>query len=269
MLMFFFYILSAITTYDSLPSDIKSKLEAEFSNHKKVEFEIVKSFKNVKSIKYRKSEDISVIGSIAYVPVEVIDQRGKTKRTTLSVRAKIYEDVFVAVNDVKKRDPLQAIDFQLVEKEVSSLRGEIVVSLGEIIGKRADRFIKKGDILTIESLEKMPVIFSGNKINAVSIIGNVQISLVAFAKQEGSIGDVIRIRTKENKIYRAEVIDYKNVLIIEWIVLQALNNIVITNPVLWDEALKESLWDNLQKITSSSKKQTSRYDLERIKKWRR
>jgi len=40
MLMFFFYILSVFTSYESLPSDIKAKLEAEFSNHKKVEFEI-------------------------------------------------------------------------------------------------------------------------------------------------------------------------------------------------------------------------------------
>ncbi len=215
MLMFFFYILSVFTSYESLPSDIKAKLEAEFSNHKKVEFEIVKAPKNFKSIKYRKNEDISVIGSTAYLPIEVIDSRGNKKRTTLSIRAKIYEDVFVAINDVKKRNQLKAIDFQLVEKEISSIRGEIVLSLGEIIGKRADRFIKKGQILTRESLEKMPVIFPGNKINATSIIGNVQISMFAFAKQEGSIGDVIRIRTKENKTYKAEVIDYKNVLIIE------------------------------------------------------
>ena len=61
----------------------------------------------------------------------------------------------------------------------------------------------------------MPVIYSGNKVFAASIVGNVKISFNAFAKQEGSIGDVIRIRTTENEIFKAEIIDYQNVLVIE------------------------------------------------------
>ena len=215
MLMFLFYILSVFTTYESLPTEIKNKLEAEFSSHKKVEFEVVKAPKNYRSIKLKENESINVIGKTAYVPIISVDRKGKQKRTTLSVRVKIYDDVFVAIKDVKKREQLKAIDFQLLEKDISSVRGNIVLSLGEILGKRADRFIRKGDVLTKESLENMPVIFPGDRLSASSIVGNVQISFSAIAKQEGSIGDIIRIKTSKNKIYKAEVINYKNVLIIE------------------------------------------------------
>ncbi len=215
MLMFLFYILSVFTSYESLPTEIKSKLEAEFSSYKKVEFEVVKAPKNYRSIKLKENEKINVIGKIAYVPIISTDRRGKQKRTTLSVRVKIYDDVYVAIKDVKKREQLRAIDFRLMEKDISSVRGNIVLSLGEILGKRADRFIRKGDVLTKESLENMPIIFSGDRISASSIVGNVQISFSATAKQEGGIGDVIRIITRKNKRYKAEVIDYKNVLIIE------------------------------------------------------
>ena len=215
MLMFLFYILSVFTSYESLPTEIQNKLEAEFSSYKKVEFEVVNAPKNYKSIKLKENENINVIGKTAYVPIISTDKRGKEKRTTLSVRVKIYDDVFVAIKNIKKREQLEAIDFQLMEKDISSVHGEVVVSLGEILGKRADRFIRKGDILTTESFENMPVIFPGDRLSASSIVGNVQISFSAIAKQEGGIGDVIRIRTSKNKIYKAEVIDYKNVLIIE------------------------------------------------------
>ena len=130
-------------------------------------------------------------------------------------RVKIFEDVFVAVENVDKWTRLKSSDFQLMEKEVTSIRGNVVESIGEIIGKRADRFIKKGDVLTSEAIEEMPVVFPEDKLDACSIVGNVKVSFFVFAKQEGTIGDVIRVRTNENKIYKAKVIDYKNVLIIE------------------------------------------------------
>ncbi len=215
MLMFLFYILSVFTSYESLPTEIKNKLEAEFSSHKKVEFEVVKAPKNYRSIKLKENENINIIGKTAYVPIISTDKRGKKKRTTLSVRVKIYDDVFVAIKDVKKREELQAADFQLLEKDISSVHGHIVLSLGEVLGKRADRFIRKGDILTTESFENMPVVFPGDRLSANSIVGHVQISFSAIAKQEGGIGDIIRIKTSKNEIFKAEVIDYKNVLIVE------------------------------------------------------
>lgn len=215
MLMFLFYILSVFNSYESLPSEIRAKLEAEFTNHKKVEFSVVKFPKDYESFNLKEDEEINIIGTTAYIPINVVDKFGRSKRTTLSVRVKVFEDVFVAVNNVEKWQQLNATDFQLVEKEVTSLRGEIITSFGEILGQRADRFIKKGDILTKESIEIMPIVFPDDKLEASSTIGNVKVSFTAFAKQEGSVGDIIRIRTNDNVIYKAEIIDFKNVLIVE------------------------------------------------------
>ncbi len=215
MLMFLLYILSVFNSNQPLPREIENKLEEKFSSYKRVEFAVVKSNKTYSSIRLKENEDINIIGKTAYVPIVAIDKRGNEKRTTLSVRVKIYEDVYVAVRDIKRREQLQATDFQLMEKEITSVRGTIVSSFGEILGKRADRFIRKGAVLTVESLEKIPVIFPGDKLSAVTVVGHVQISLSAFAKQEGSIGDIIRIRTSSRKVYKAEIIDSKNVLIIE------------------------------------------------------
>jgi len=216
MLMFLFYILSAITSFESLPNEIKAKLQSEFRSHKRVEFEIVNAPNNVQNVWMNNDDNINVIGSVAYIPVNIIDNNGKNARTNISVRVKIYEDVYVAMKNINKREQLLPNYFQLIEKDITSLRGEMISSLGQIIGSRSSRFIGKGDILTKEYLEKLPVIYSGNKVSASSIVGNVKISFSAFAKQEGSIGDIIRIRTSKNEIFKAEVIDYQNVLVIEW-----------------------------------------------------
>jgi flagella basal body P-ring formation protein FlgA len=215
MLMFLFYILSAITSFESLPVEIKDKLQSEFSSYKRVEFEVVNAPQNFKTIKTKEDDNVNVVGSMAYLPVNIIDKNGKNIRTNLSFRVKIYDDVYVAMKNIEKRDQLLPTDFQLVEKEITSVRGKIINSIGAIIGARASRFIGKGDILINEATENLPAIYAGNKVNAASIIGNVQISFSAIAKQEGSIGDIIRIKTNTNDVYKAEIIDSKNVLVIE------------------------------------------------------
>lgn len=215
MMLMLLYILSIFNSYTSLPNEVKAKLESEFSTYKKVEFSVVKSLDEFKSIKLNNDDDINIIGSTAYIPVNVVYKNGKNKRTTISVRVKVFEDVYVAVNNISRWSRLKPSDFQLVEKDVSSIRGEAVKSVGEIIGKRADRYIKKGDVLITDSIEEMPVVFPGDKIEACSIVGSVKVSFFAFAKQEGRVGDIIRVRNSENKIYKAKIIDDKNVLIIE------------------------------------------------------
>jgi len=61
----------------------------------------------------------------------------------------------------------------------------------------------------------MPIMLSGGKVNAHAISGNVVVSIEAFARQDGAEGDVIRIITKEKKIFKARVIDGLNVQILE------------------------------------------------------
>jgi len=215
MLMLLFYILSSITSFESLPIEIKDKLQSEFSSYKRVEFEVVNAPKNFKTIKTKENDNVNVVGSMAYLPVNIVDNKGKNIRTNLSFRVKIYDDVYVAIKNIEKRDQLLPTDFQLAEKEITSVRGKIINSIGAIIGARASRFIGKGDILINEATENLPAIYAGNKVNAASVVGNVQISFSAIAKQEGSIGDIIRIKTNTNDIYKAEIIDSKNVLVIE------------------------------------------------------
>jgi flagella basal body P-ring formation protein FlgA len=64
-------------------------------------------------------------------------------------------------------------------------------------------------------IELLPAVYSGDKLIARIRYGNVVVSTDAYARNDGTIGEVIKIRTKNNKQFKAEILDSKNVKIIE------------------------------------------------------
>ncbi|MFA4923752.1 MAG: flagella basal body P-ring formation protein FlgA, partial [Ignavibacteriaceae bacterium] len=70
-------------------------------------------------------------------------------------------------------------------------------------------------ILIREVLEEKPVIQSGDLVKASFINGNVIVSMEANARQEGAVGEIIRVVTQNKKQYRVKVVDSLNVNILE------------------------------------------------------
>ena len=215
MLMIFIYILSLFSIEKELSSEIQMKLEEEFNQYVKIEFEIVRAPQNYKSIQLLDDRNINIIGDIAYIPVEVVDNRSIEKQTFISVKFMLFKNVFISKNDLEKKKIIDVGNLELVLKDVSSVKGKLIESIEEISGTRAKRYVRKGEVLTFEMIEPTPVIFPGDKIIASTVVGNVIVTTEAFSRQEGKKGDVIKIRTKDNKQYKAEVLDDSRVLIIE------------------------------------------------------
>ncbi|MHB8339328.1 MAG: flagella basal body P-ring formation protein FlgA, partial [Ignavibacteriaceae bacterium] len=80
---------------------------------------------------------------------------------------------------------------------------------------RSTAFIKAGEILTKEMVEPVPIIKAGDPVTAKYIGSNVLITFNALSRQDGALGDVITIIAKDKKLYKAKIIDAKNVIIIE------------------------------------------------------
>jgi flagella basal body P-ring formation protein FlgA len=75
--------------------------------------------------------------------------------------------------------------------------------------------IPVGTVLIFESFQAAPVVKSGDKVTAQSNVGNVMITVEAFARQDGAEGEIIKIQTKDKKQFKARVLNFENVLIIE------------------------------------------------------
>ena len=198
----------------NIKDEVGKYLKEKLSNYESFEFEIVKAPENYISIEII-NRGLDLRGNIVHLPVKIIEARGKSSMTYLSIKLKLFRIILVAVKSINKGEMLNPSCFDLQKTDVSGLRGTPVTTIEGIELYRAKSMINPGAVLTEEYIEAMPIILSGGKVNAHSISGNVVVSIEAFARQDGAVGDVLRIITKEKKIFKARVIDGLNVQILE------------------------------------------------------
>ena len=65
--------------------------------------------------------------------------------------------------------------------------------------------IRSGEILTKRQFNAISLVKKGQMLNAVLSEGGVKIIAEVKALEDGNLGDMIKIRTKENKILQATV----------------------------------------------------------------
>ncbi len=198
----------------NLKDEVGTYLKEKLSYYKSFEFEIVKAPEKYSSIEIINRE-LDLRGNIIHLPVKVFEAQGKSSMSYLSVKLKLYNDALVSVKLISRNEKLNASFFEFKKVEVTGVRGTPVKTIEGIDSYRSKSTINPGEIVVEEHIEPFPVILSGDRITAHSISGNVVISVEAFARQDGAEGDVIRIITKEKKLFKARVIDGLNVQILE------------------------------------------------------
>lgn len=194
---------------------VQDYLNLKLSNYESFEFELMNTPDSFSDIKIRSNEEFVLSGSVGYIPVSVVRNDNSEFNSILSVKIKTYAKVLVAINSIDSKTELNPADFEFKLLDVSTLRGEPIKDYLMISSLRSKSFIKEGSVLTEERTETIPAIFSGDKVLANIRYGNVVVSTDAYARNDGSIGDVISIRTKSSKQFRAKIVDSKNVNIIE------------------------------------------------------
>ena len=69
----------------------------------------------------------------------------------------------------------------------------------QAIGLRAKRVIPAGTYLTIDLLERVPLVLRGQVVMLTSLSGAVSVVTTAKAMADGHLGDVIRVRSVDDK----------------------------------------------------------------------
>ena len=202
-------------TGGSLKSELDEYLKKNFSGYKEFQYEIVEMPENFKKASILKTNELNVSGNLAYVPVKVVTDDNRVTKTFITIRLKLFQEVLVAAKPIKSRETLTAGDFQLEKVDVTQVRGSAVKTLKGIETLRSKISLRAGDVLVKEAVEAKPIINVGDQVNASVSSGSVYVSTEATARQEGLRGDIIQIITKNKKLFKAKIIDSKNVLIIE------------------------------------------------------
>ena len=121
----------------------------------------------------------------------------------------------MATQNYSRGDLLERAAFELNLKEVSSLSNEPVVSLTGLKELRAKTNIRKGAILTEMMLEMNPDIKMGETVNAYLEKNGIVISMNVTARQDGRVGQTIRIATNYGQLLTGIIEENNKVKIVE------------------------------------------------------
>jgi flagella basal body P-ring formation protein FlgA len=214
MLYSILILLTLLITPDrNLKSSIDEFLKNKLSGYDKYEFTIVKAPEISGKYEIKNGTRFNPRGSFIYIPIKIFEANSSIIQTYVTIKLKVFKTVCIVKNDIEAKNPITADNVELRSIDISVLRGTPVYSFDKLKGLRSKIKIAPGSVLLEEYLEDIPVINRGDRITALAISGNVKISTSAEARQDGSVGDIIVIETKDKKDFKAKIIDSKNVII--------------------------------------------------------
>lgn len=195
---------------------INDYLKAQLSEYQKIEFTIVSPASvDLSLISIDNSREFKHNGSFAYLPIKQKSNNGGYINSFLTLRLKLYKNVLVANRSLRKNEILNKSDFSLKSKEVSSLRFPPISSFDMLDKYRCRLKISEKSILQDGMIEKIPDIEIGDRVEALFISNSVSIGFTATSRSEGCVGNIIKVKSDDQRIFRAKVINNTTVKIIE------------------------------------------------------
>jgi flagella basal body P-ring formation protein FlgA len=216
--MFSFILLISsifIHTGDSLNTDLDKYLKKNLNQYESFDFKVLQIPVDYQNIKIIENIDFDLCGNLVYVPVEVLTKSGRAIKSIVTVRVKLYKNILVTARQIEKNQNFDTSDVELKKIDITQIKGSPLTSIKEIGTYRSRISLLQGEPVIEENIEPKPIILTGDKIEAKLTSGEVVISFDAFSRQDGIPGSIITIISKDNKQYKAKVIDSLNVNIIE------------------------------------------------------
>ena len=187
-------------------------LQKEFPEYEKVEIQLQNNFSSDEKITFDYTRKINLGRGAAFIPV-ITTKGNKISSSVVSVKVQLFKKLLVANKNFDRKELLFKSGFEEKVMDVTQLNGHPVEINFVVSDYYAKSFIKKGEILFAEKMEKIPLINSGDKVFAEVRNGNVVVTTEATARQQGSTGDLIELVSQNNKIIKARVVNANKVIV--------------------------------------------------------
>lgn len=151
----------------------------------------------------------------ACMPVEVRVNGKLVKSVVCSVTIRRFEDVCVTTRDLGKNDNLQPTDIKVQRMETTNLEDDVIVSPVSIVSTRAKRMVKANTVLKNSMIEEIPAVNYNDNVVVIVRTKNLSIAAAGTARQEGHIGEEVRIQREGSREFlTAKVIGKQTVEIV-------------------------------------------------------
>ncbi len=134
------------------------------------------------------------------------------KTVPVRVYLKMYKEVFVAKDTIKRDEVIEEADLIKVRRNVDRLTSTYVTDKQQLVGKVASRAIGSNQVISGNSVVIPPVVKEGDRLLIVYETENLVLSAQGVSMAKGRVGDRIPVRNVDSKtVVYAQVRDKNTV----------------------------------------------------------
>lgn len=127
-----------------------------------------------------------------------------------------YQPVYVAASAMTRGELFDTNQFAIEERNVLGLACQPTTSSDHLLGARAARSLRAGDVLCSNVIEAIPEVIRGAPVQVSSAVGGVTVFSKAQALNDAGLGELVRVRNVKTRIsFVAQVVGMNEVRVYE------------------------------------------------------
>lgn len=149
------------------------------------------------------------------IHVIVSSESGYTKRISITVNVRTFEDVLISRHQLNRHSRLISKDVKVELRETTKAgRNKYITSIEDVKSMSLVRGVSMNRILRSNMFRNPPMVTRGSQLDLMIITKNLVIRTKGLAREEGELNDFIEVQPlpSGNKI-RAKIIDKMSVLV--------------------------------------------------------
>lgn len=208
-----------IIPHQEVSNQIRAALEVELGTYQ-FEMDLPNRFQN---IHIRMDEEATVmVESLAYnarknsFSAVLLAPANSENPKRYRVSGKYFPQVMVPVTTrmIRTGEKITEADVDIRPVRENRVGRNIVLDIGELVGKSPRRAIRTGGTFNLNNLGDPVTVSKGKSVAVIFKRGGISLTMLGRALENGSTGDIIRVEnTNSRKVVQAEVLNEREVLI--------------------------------------------------------
>jgi flagella basal body P-ring formation protein FlgA len=139
--------------------------------------------------------------------LEVPAGTSNAQQVKVSGRVASQMDIPVLIRAIQKNEPIGPEDLKMVPMNSDVVRQDILTDPQQIVGKAPRRFLKAGQAVTQQDVQRPVMVPKNSSVTMVLRTGAMTLTALGHANEDGGEGDVIHVtNVKSKSVVEAQVI---------------------------------------------------------------
>lgn len=132
------------------------------------------------------------------IPVDFFSGGRRFRTARVSALLAFETSAPVSARDLRKGETISIGDIRFKTVRLTDAPTDLLLSTQEIVGRQTASNVAEGKPFFKQSIKRIPVVREGERLALESVFGLVRVSVLGVSRQDGAVGDRIRVVTMSN-----------------------------------------------------------------------